>query len=112
MQDNRTLDLPPELPGFSQYRAESPLGRTEFKMRNQTTFPHRLAIELEGVEAEKPLIPKPVVKTKTEGVSKLSMRPNRAWGAQIQKCLIWQPHTVHAAISRLRTPGVVMEIAQ
>jgi hypothetical protein len=49
--------------------------------------------------------PMPVVKTKTEALRKFLLRPNRAWGAQIQKCLIWQPHTVRAVISGLRTPG-------
>jgi hypothetical protein len=79
-------------------------------MRNQMTFSHRLASGLDGVEVEKILSPKPVVKTKTEALRKLLLRRKGATVAQIQKCLIWQPHTVRAAISRLRTSGVTIEL--
>lgn len=63
------------------------------------------------LEVVKPTRPTPVVKarTKTDVLRNLLLRPTGATVAQIQKCLIWQPHTVRAAISRLRTSGVEID---
>ncbi len=81
-------------------------------MRNQTKASARLTIDLDGVGVVKPLKPNPVVETKTDALRKLLLRPNGATVAQTQKCLIWQPHTVRAAISRLRMSGVVIKLDQ
>ena len=81
-------------------------------MREQTT-----GSELQGARAPDPEFanstkPKPVAKTKTDVLRKLLLRPKGATVVQIQNCLIWQPHTVRSAISRLRKSGVVIELDQ
>ncbi len=81
-------------------------------MTNQTTDLNGPENSLDGVEVEKPSTRKTTVETKTDALCKLLLRPNGATTAQIQKCLVWQPHTVRAAISRLRTSGVVIELDQ
>lgn len=55
---------------------------------------------------------KPLRETKTETLHKLLSRPNWATVAQIQKRLICQPHTVRAAILRLRIAGATIELDQ
>jgi predicted ArsR family transcriptional regulator len=49
-------------------------------------------------------------RTKSEDLRKLLSRRNGATVAQVQKQMGWQPHTVRAAISRLRTAGVSVEL--
>ena len=52
----------------------------------------------------------PVPKPKTEMLRKLLARRTGATVVQIQKQLGWQPHTIRAAISRLRSSGVTVEL--
>lgn len=47
---------------------------------------------------------------KADILRKLLSRRNGAAIAQIQKQLSWQPHTVRAAISRLRSSGLPIEL--
>ncbi|MDU8926283.1 DUF3489 domain-containing protein [Alisedimentitalea sp. MJ-SS2] len=49
-------------------------------------------------------------KPKTEMLRKLLARRTGATVVQIQKQLGWQPHTIRAAISRLRSSGVPVEL--
>lgn len=49
-------------------------------------------------------------KTKIEVLRQLLSRRNGATPAQIQSLLVWQPHTVRAAISRLRQSGLSIEL--
>ena len=64
-----------------------------------------------GIEGPaKPATTKNGVRTKSEGLRKLLSRRTGATVAQIQKQLGWRPHTVRAAISRLRSTGVPVEL--
>ena len=63
-----------------------------------------------GVETLGISPPEPVGNTKADTLYILLSRPNGATVAQIQKRLAWQPHTVRAAISRLRASGVTIEL--
>lgn len=81
-------------------------------MREQTTGSDWQGARPPEPEFANPTKPKPVAKTKTDVLRKLLLRPKGATVVQIQNCLIWQPHTVRAAISRLRKPGVVIELDQ
>lgn len=56
----------------------------------------------------KPL--KPAARPKAEIMRKLLSRCNGATTAQLQRQLGWQPHTVRAAISRLRSSGLSIEL--
>lgn len=60
--------------------------------------------------APKPALPKRLPPSKTETLRKLLSRRTGATAAQIQKQLGWQPHTIRAAISRLRSSGVPVEL--
>ncbi len=51
-------------------------------------------------------------KTKTDTVIKLISRKSGATVEQIQKVTDWQPHTVRAAISRLRKRGMTVLLSQ
>ena len=53
---------------------------------------------------------RPIPKPKTEMLRKLLTRRTGATVVQIQKQLGWQPHTIRAAISRLRSSGVTVEL--
>ena len=53
---------------------------------------------------------RPVPEPKTEMLRKLLARRTGATVVQIQKQLAWQPHRIRAAISRLRSSGVVVEL--
>ncbi|KUJ76864.1 hypothetical protein AVO45_10235 [Ruegeria marisrubri] len=53
---------------------------------------------------------KPAGKSKTEMLHKLLACRTGATVVQIQKQLGWQPHTIRAAISRLRSSGVPVEL--
>ena len=53
---------------------------------------------------------RPVPKSKTEALRKLLARRTGATVEQTQKQLGWQPHTIRAAISRLRSSGVPVEL--
>ena len=53
---------------------------------------------------------RPVPKPKTEMLHKLLARRTGATVVQIQKQLGWQPHTIRAAISRMRSSGVSVEL--
>ena len=53
---------------------------------------------------------KPAGKSKTETLRKPPARRTGATVVQIQKQLDWQPHTIRAAISRLRSSGVPVEL--
>ncbi len=50
------------------------------------------------------------VRAKSEDLHKLLTRQNGAAVAQVQKQMGWQPHRVRAAISRLRTTEVSIEL--
>ena len=58
----------------------------------------------------KPATTKTGVRTKSEDLCKLLSRRNGATAAQVQKQMGWQPHTVRAAISRLRTTGLSVDL--
>jgi predicted ArsR family transcriptional regulator len=60
--------------------------------------------------APKPAPPKRIPPSKTEALRKLLSRRNGATAAQIQKQLGWQPHTIRAAISRLRSSGLSIDL--
>lgn len=49
-------------------------------------------------------------RSKADTLHKLLSRRNGATVAQLQKLLGWQPHSVRAAISRLRSSGVSIEL--
>ncbi|WP_050931532.1 DUF3489 domain-containing protein [Aestuariivita boseongensis] len=49
-------------------------------------------------------------KSKSDTLHQLLSRRNGATVAQLQNQLGWQPHTVRAAISRLRSSGVSIEL--
>ena len=49
-------------------------------------------------------------RTKSDDLRKLLSRRNGATVTQIQKKLGWQPHTVRAAISRLRSSGLSIDL--
>ena len=53
---------------------------------------------------------RPIPKPKTEMLRKLLARRTGATVVQIQKQLGWQPHTIRAALSRLRSSGVTVEL--
>ena len=53
---------------------------------------------------------KPNGRPKAETLRKLLSRRNGATLAQVQKELGWQPHTVRAAISRLRSSGLPISL--
>ena len=53
---------------------------------------------------------RPVPEPKTEILRKLLSRRTGATVVQIQKQLGWQSHTIRAAISRLRSSGVPVEL--
>ena len=52
-------------------------------------------------------MPRP--RTKVETVRKLLSRPAGATIAQLQKVTAWQPHSVRAALTRLRQKGDAIE---
>jgi DNA-binding transcriptional regulator PaaX len=54
--------------------------------------------------------PKRIGRSKSDLLHKLLSRRNGATVAQLQKQLGWQPHTVRAAISRLRSSGASIEL--
>lgn len=58
----------------------------------------------------RPKTPKPAGKTKSDDLRKLLLRRNGASVAQVQQRLGWQPHTVRAAISRLRSSGLPIDL--
>ncbi len=60
--------------------------------------------------APKTVPPKRIPSSKTEALRKLLAHRTGATVAQIQEQLSWQPHTVRAAISRLRSAGVPIEL--
>ena len=49
-------------------------------------------------------------RTKSGELCKLLSRRSGATVAQLQKKLDWQPHTIRAAISRLRKSGVTIDL--
>jgi len=49
-------------------------------------------------------------RTKSDDLRKLLSRRTGATVAQVQKQLGWQPHTMRAAISRLRSLGLPIEL--
>lgn len=67
-------------------------------------------IEAAAPDAPKPSPPKKLPQSKTETLRKLLSRRTGATVVQIQKQLGWQPHTIRAAISRLRSSGVSVEL--
>ncbi len=52
----------------------------------------------------------PAKPTKTARLEAMLRRPKGATQRQLQKGLGWQPHTVRAAISRLRKAGAVVTL--
>ena len=52
----------------------------------------------------------PARPTKTARLEAMLRRPKGATQKQLQKGLGWQPHTVRAAISRLRKAGAVVTL--
>ena len=79
-------------------------------MREHTTSSDGQVVGKPGVEPLGISPPEPVGNTKADTLYILLSRPNGATVAQIQKRLIWQPHTVRAAISRLRARGLTIEL--
>jgi predicted ArsR family transcriptional regulator len=67
-------------------------------------------IEASAPESVKPRPGKTAVKTKSDNLCTLLSRRNGATVAQIQKQLGWQPHTIRAAISRLRSSGLSIDL--
>ena len=67
-------------------------------------------IEAIAPGSAKPRPRKQTPKPKSEMLRKLLLRRNGATVPQIQKQLGWQPHTIRAAISRLRSSGVQVEL--
>jgi len=67
-------------------------------------------IEAAASDAPKPAPPKRLPPSKTETLRKLLSRRTGATAAQIQKQLGWQPHTIRAAISRLRYSGLAIDL--
>lgn len=67
-------------------------------------------IETAAPGSAKPRPGKTAGKTKSDNLSKLLSRRNGATVAQIQKQLDWQPHTIRAAISRLRSSGLTIDL--
>ncbi len=51
----------------------------------------------------------PSRRTKIDSVRKLLSRPTGASIAQLQKTTGWQPHSVRAALTRLRQKGLAIE---
>lgn len=66
--------------------------------------------EILSSDPAKPRPAKPATKPKIETLRKLLVRRTGATVAQIQRQLGWQPHTIRAAISRLRSSGVPVEL--
>ncbi len=66
--------------------------------------------EARATELSKTKTLKPEITTKTEMLRKLLSRRNGATVSQIQNRLDWQAHTVRAAISRLRSSGLLIEL--
>ena len=60
--------------------------------------------------APKAAPPTMISPSKTETLRKLLSRRNGPALAQLQKQLGWQPHTIRAAISRLRSSGTTVEL--
>lgn len=58
----------------------------------------------------KPRTPKPAGRTKSDEMCKLLSSRSGATVAQLQRQLDWQPHRIRAAISRLRSAGVAIEL--
>ncbi|SMX25833.1 DUF3489 domain-containing protein [Boseongicola aestuarii] len=54
--------------------------------------------------------PSQLGKSKADSLRKLLSRKRGATAEQIQQQLGWQPHTVRAAISRLRSSGLPIEL--
>ena len=67
-------------------------------------------IESAAPVAPKPAPPKMIPPSKTGTLRNLLSRRNGATLAQLQKQLGWQPHTIRAAISRLRSSGNTLEL--
>ena len=67
-------------------------------------------IEAAAPVAPKPAPPKMIRPSKVETLRKLLSRRTGATVSQIQRQLGWQPHTVRAAISRLRSSGFLIEL--
>jgi len=53
---------------------------------------------------------KAAIRTKSDDLCRLLSRRNGATVVQIQKKLGWQPHTVRAAISRLKSSGLTIDL--
>ena len=81
-------------------------------MREFTTDSNKQAARPPASESLRAKAPKPNGKTKSGALRKLLPRPNAAAVAQLQKRLVWQPHTMRAAISRLRASGLTIELDQ
>jgi len=63
-----------------------------------------------AVGTTKPTPAKRVGKTKTEILRKLLSGPTGATVTEIHKRLAWQPHTIRAAVSRLRSSGLTIDL--
>jgi predicted transcriptional regulator len=61
-----------------------------------------------GTDKPKPV--KLVEKTKTEILRKLLSGPTGATVTEIHKRLAWQPQTIRAAVSRLRSSGLTIDL--
>ncbi len=67
-------------------------------------------IEPAALVAPKAAPAKMIPPSMTETLRKLLSRRNGPALAQLQKQLGWQPHTIRAAISRLRSTGATVEL--
>lgn len=79
-------------------------------MNNQTMSSDVRSESFPATGSLKPNSKKLTGKTKVEILRKLMSRPNGVTVAQIQKRLVWQPHTIRAAISRLRSSGLPISL--
>ena len=97
--------LSPGLPGFGQYGVQMPRNCKETRMSEQIT----------GIAPTHPPAikrPNPPGKPKAEILHKLLARKRGTTVAQFENQLGWQPHTVRAAISRLRSSGLPIELVR
>ena len=100
------IGLPPGMPGFGQYGVQDcPCDQKETQMTEQL-------IDSAAPVAPKAAPPKMIPPSKIETLRKLLSRRNGPALAQLQKQLGWQPHTIRAAISRLRSTGTTVEMDQ
>lgn len=88
---------------WSVQGARKPCGQEEMTVTEQQS-------QTPKTDYAKPRPSKPAGGTKSGELCKLLSRRSGATVAQLQRQLDWQPHTIRAAISRLRSAGVPIEL--